>query len=40
MSIDVNYDRDALIKLKSSFIDGVNYYDKVENIIDRMYIYE
>ncbi len=39
MKLFINYDRNKLIKLKSLFLDNVNYYDEIELIIDNMYIY-
>jgi len=37
--INIDYDRNKLIKMKSSFLDNVNYYDEIELIIDNMNIY-
>ena len=38
MKLFINYDRNKLIKLKSLFLNNVNYYNEIENIIDNMYI--
>ena len=37
--LNIDYDRNKLIKLKSSFLNDVNYYDEIELIIDNMSIY-
>ena len=39
ISFNIDYDRNQLIKLKSIFLDNVNYYDEIEQIIDNMKIY-
>ena len=37
--ININYDRNKLISLKSTFNNIKNYYDEIEKIIDNMNIY-
>ena len=37
--INIDYERNKLIKLKSLFLNNVNYYDEIEVIIDNMCIY-
>ena len=37
--INIDYDRNKLIKLKSIFLDNIDYYNSIENIIDNMEIY-
>lgn len=39
MKLYIDYDRNKLIKFKSSFLDNINYYDEIELIINNMYIY-
>jgi len=39
IKINIDYDRNKLIKLKSIFLSNVNYFDEIENIIDNMIIY-
>ncbi len=39
ISINIDYDRNKLIKFKSSFHHNINYYDEIELIINNMYIY-
>ena len=37
--INIDYDRNKLIKLKSIFLENINYFDEIDNIIDNIYIY-
>ncbi len=39
IKININYDRNKLISLKSSFLENINYYEKIDNIIECMNIY-
>jgi len=39
MKLNIDYDRNKLISLKSILNESINYYDEVEKIINNMYLY-